>query len=881
MHDLGSPVKRMISNKTLRSSLSRVPIYTILLACMTSLFINWFVVVETSSRIEKKVTEDAYRELHQTSTLFADQISNTINSIDATLRMAGHLMSEDSAHLGALIEKKIISLEPLVLLTFVDKYGRAVETNMGMDPDRTYLGGRESVRVHLDGQAEGLFIGAPLIGRYSQTWVFHLSRKVLSPDGSLRGVLVASVNPYYFACFWDELLKGDHMAALDPTVSLYGLDGVIRTGSRHLESYLTNLKPQTWLLTAANSGLSGRFEYQSTTGPRASNFVKMVDKPLIAVASYSSSGISARIAQQQVEPYTIGVVISAIIVFTGAILLMAMNTCRRNEKRASAAEVRLASALNTIKDSFAIYDSSGQLSSFNKAFSEAFSKQALAADLPTIVDYLQSKTKPRDATDELPCADAPRRDAGAYGPMMAPERQNEINVGGDRWLRVESSKTSIGETVVYGTDVSESRLREAALVERTRQVWAQARKMKDLAEMAERATKVKSSFLAAMSHEIRTPLNAINGFAQILGKTATGEEPQHISKLINQSCRHLLDIVDDILDFTRLEADRVTLHPSRISLQKLMEELVETASILTQGKPVHASFSMEPETPAFIVADMRRIKQVLLNLVSNAAKFTQSGEIKLIAFMKGDAICFQVADSGDGIAPVVGESIFEPFEQGSFAGRIRSSGTGLGLAITKRLINLMGGSISYTSQLGVGTTFHVEMPYVESVSPQTEGPAPTGAETPLPSLRILIAEDAPSSRMLLRMILTKQGHRVDDVDNGQKALDALLKTEYDIAILDVQMPGMDGLEAAEALRASHGPMTDVPLIALTAQVLDEEVERIRASGFDKVLGKPFMEEDLVSAIRALIRAPAQGGPGPVAVGLHSMVAPELVHNKDA
>jgi CheY-like chemotaxis protein len=135
--------------------------------------------------------------------------------------------------------------------------------------------------------------------------------------------------------------------------------------------------------------------------------------------------------------------------------------------------------------------------------------------------------------------------------------------------------------------------------------------------------------------------------------------------------------------------------------------------------------------------------------------------------------------------------------------------------------------------------------------------------------------------MLLRMILTKQGHRVDDVDNGQKALDALLKTEYDIAIFDVQMPVMDGLEAAEALRASHGPMTDIPLIALTAQVLDEEVERVRASGFDKVLGKPFMEEDLVAAIRALIRAPAPAASGPVAVGLHSMVAPELVHNKDA
>ena len=881
MHDRGAPVKKMIASKKLRSSLSRVPIYTILMACLTSLFINWFVVLETSHRIEKKVAEDAYRELHQTSALFADQISNSINSVDATLRMAGHLMSEGSAHLDKLIEKKIITLEPLVLLTFVDKEGRAVETNMGIDPDRTNLADRESVRVHLDGQAEGLFIGKPLIGRFSQTWVFHLSRKVLNPDGSLRGVLVASVNPYYFACFWDELLKGDHMAGLDPIVSLYGFDGVIRTGSRHLESYLTNLHQQTWVLTAANTGLNGRFEYQSTTGPRASTFVKMMDKPLIAVASYSSAGIAARTAQQQVEPYTIGVIISAIILLTGAILLIAMNTCRRNEKRASAAEVRLASALNTIKDSFAIYDSSGKLTAFNKAFSECFSKQALAADLPTIIDYLHSKSQSAQSSEEISGAAAHKRDAVAYGPMMGPERENEINVGSDRWLRVERSKTPLGETVFYGTDVSESRLREAALVERTRQVWAQARKMKDLAEMAERATKVKSSFLAAMSHEIRTPLNAINGFAQILGKTAIGEEPQHVSKLINQSCRHLLDIVDDILDFTRLEADRVTLHPSRISIQKLMEELVETASILTQGKPVQTSFSMEPETPPFVVADMRRLKQVLLNLVSNAAKFTQSGEIKLTAFMKGEMICFQVADSGDGIAPVVGQSIFEPFEQGSFAGRIRSSGTGLGLAITKRLINLMGGSISYTSELCVGTTFHVEMPYVESINPQPEAQSLKGAETPLPSLRILIAEDAPSSRMLLRMILTKQGHRVDDVDNGQKALEALLKTEYDIAILDVQMPIMDGLEAAEALRASHGPMTDVPLIALTAQVLDEEVERIRASGFDKVLGKPFMEEDLVAAIRALVRLPVQSTPAPVAAGLHSMVAPELVHNKDA
>ena len=866
-------MKNLLSNKEKRKRQYSLPIFTILFACLTCLAINWYVVMGMGRTIETRVNEEANRELQQMSALFADQISNSVNSIDATLRMASYLLSGGSTHLNTLIEKKVISLEPLVLLTYADKDGRVIETNMGPDPDRTDLSASENIRVHLDDNLDGLYIGKPMIGRLSQTWVFHLSREVVNPDGSLRGVVVASVNPYYFSCFWDDLLKGDQMASLDPAVSLYGFDGVIRTGSRQLEQYLSDASPQSAILTAASAGLGGPFNYESSTGIRKSHFTKMMDKPLVAVASYSAEGVAAKVERQQEETLWIGIVISTIIAATGSILLIAMNTSRINEWRATAAELRLATALDAIKDSFAIYSSDGQLSAFNKAFAGAFNKGGEAENLASINAYLREH-------NGSGAANAKKRSVDD-GHMIAPERQNEVNIGNGRWLKVESCHTPIGEIVVYGTDISESRRREAALLQRTRQVEAQAQKMKELAEIAERAVKVKSSFLAAMSHELRTPLNAINGFAQVLGKTAMTEEPRHISRLINQSCRHLLDIVDDILDFTRLEADRVTLHPSRIAISKLMDELAETGSILTKDKQVKVSFHTSPDTPTHIVADLRRLKQVLLNFVSNAAKFTQVGEIRLNVLTRGKTIRFEVSDSGEGIAPAIGDSIFEPFEQGSFAGKFRSSGTGLGLAISRRLVNLMGGDVGYTSQLGVGTTFHIEIPCVEALSQDNETPQILAQDAPISPLRILIAEDAPSSRMLLRLMLSRQGHHVNDVDNGKRALDAMLEAEFDLAILDVQMPIMDGLEAAETIRASRSPNADLPLIALTAQVLDEEVEHIRSAGFDMVLGKPFMEEDLEAAIRKVLGKNRKSDESARSSDPEKLAASELLHNKVA
>ncbi len=874
-------MKGLASPRRKQRDPGRIPFYTIIFACVISLLVSWFVVFEMNARTESEVREAAYRELQQTSALFADQISNSINSIDATLRMGSYLLSERSSHLDKLIEKKIISLEPLVMLTFVGPDGRVIETNEGPDPNGADLSGLEEVRAHLDNNVDGLFIGQPMLSP-TQSWVFHMSRKVTGADGATRGVLIASINPYYFACFWDELLKGDRIAALDPAVSLFGFDGVIRTGSHHLEQYLTSLHPQQAIMDATSSGLTGRFQHQHAGGLRESHFTKTMDKPLIAVASYSSRAIGVRVAQQQREAYLIGVLISSIILATSCILLFAMNTSRINEKRASAAEVRLASALDVIKDSFAIYDSEGRLCAFNRAFAASFNQRGDASDLTTINTYLATGSPASDEPGSGVVGRVRTRRPVSGNHTYSPDRQNELNLGDGRWLRVESSQTPIGETVVYGADISESRRREAALLLHTRQIEAQAQKMKELAELADRAAKVKSSFLAAMSHELRTPLNAINGFAQVLGKSAMAEEPRHIATLINQSCRHLLDIVDDILDFTRLEADRVTLHPSRIVLRKLFEELIETASILTKDKPVKARFDIAPDVPTHIVADLRRLKQVLLNLVSNAAKFTQSGEVRLIAVAAGEMIRFEVSDTGEGIDPSVGTSIFEPFEQGASSGRLRTSGTGLGLAITRRLVNLMGGRIGYESHLGRGTTFHVEIPLIAGRA-QDEAPGASGADAPLPPLRILIAEDAPSSRLLLRMVLAKQGHKVDDFENGKTALDALLKNEYDLAILDVQMPVMDGTEAAETLRASRHPSADLPLIALTAQVLDDEVERIRATGFDLVLGKPFMEEDLVKGIRKVLKLSTKPAQPQLraAVSLHGQRAPELVHDKNA
>ncbi len=861
---------------------SRLPLYTIIFACITSLMVNWSVVFGLNARTAVEIHETAYRELQQTSALFADQVSNSINAIDATLRMGGYLLSDGSSHLVTLIEKKVISLEPLARLTYVGLDGRVTETDQGPDPDSTDLSRLDEIRAHLDNNVDGLYIGQPMLGE-QRNWVFHLSRKVSKPDGSLRGVLVASINPYYFAAFWDELLKGDRIASLDPAVSLFGFDGIIRTSSHHLDQDLTSLYPQQAIRKVIGDGLSGRFQYESGSGLRDSHFTKTMDKPLIAVASYSTAAIGAKIEQRRRESYLTGALISSIILVTSIVLMLAMYTSRINEKRASAAEIRLASALDVIKDGFAIYDAEGRLSTFNRAFSTSFNQRGDGSDLQAINAYLRNNADLPEEPESGPASRMRKQRLVGDTHMHEPQRHNEFNVGDGRWFRLESSQTPIGETVIYGADISESRRREAALLRHTRKIEAQAQKMKQLAEIADRAAKVKSSFLAAMSHELRTPLNAINGFAQVLGKTTMEEEPKHIATLINQSCRHLLDIVDDILDFTRLEADRVTLHPSKIIIRKLFEELIETASILTKDKPVTASFVLEPNTPIHIIADLRRLKQVLLNLVSNAAKFTQSGEIRLFAVTKGNMIHFEVSDSGEGIAPSVGASIFEPFEQASSSGRLRTSGTGLGLAISRRLVNLMGGDIGYESRLGEGTTFHVEIPLVSGNLLEEEPVAAIGAETPLPPLRILVAEDAPSSRMLLRMMLSRQGHQVDDYENGRTALDALLKNDYDLAILDVQMPVMDGLEAAESLRASRHPAADLPLIALTAQVLDDDVERIRASGFDLVLGKPFMEEELYAGIRKVLKSLLKIQPASIAgvASIPTPGAPELLQHQDA
>ncbi len=821
--------RRIEPQRKPRRADGRVPFYTIIISCIASLLINWAGVFEATQRVEQTIAQDSFRELQQTATLFADQVGNAINAVDVTLRFTAHHLSNHEESIKKLVEQGTISLEHLVLLTFVDKDGNTVESNLGPDPNRTPLADREHIRVHLDGSFDGLFIGKPVIGRVSKLWSIQLTRKVFNPDGSLRGVLVASLDPFYFSRFWEGVLKSDDERVLQPSVTLYGLDGVVRTGSRNLEAALQSQIPQESLRNLAQRMQSGRITDLSSENALASYFIRMPNLPLIAVASYLRGGIESKAREQELELYALGFVISAIIIVTGAILLWSINVSRRNELRAVSAETRLASALDAMKDSFAIYDEEGRLAAFNKSFANWFSKGGAMQDLARMESFL-----------------AQRAIAVGTGEQT---RQNEIQFDDKSWLRIESSQTPVGETVLYGADITQSRLREEALVERTRQVEAQAQRMEELAAIAERAAKVKSSFLAAMSHEIRTPLNAINGFTQLLRKNHVDDESNRITALISDSCRHLLDIVDDILDFTRLEADKVTLHLTPITVRNLVNELIQTAQVLTKDKPITITCAVAEEVPERINADQRRLKQILLNLISNAAKFTHKGNIDLHVSVKSERILFEVADTGDGIPASVGARIFEPFEQASNEGQLRAAGTGLGLAITRRLVNLMGGQISFRNRDSGGTVFCVDLPFSPAVEREVKTIPPREMAGDLGVLSILIADDAPSSRMLLRLMLSKHGHKVDEAENGLQAIEAIKTKDYDLIILDVQMPVMDGLRAAQSLRAMPLPKARLPLIALTAQVLDEEVERAKQAGFDIVLGKPFMEEDLRSAIR--------------------------------
>lgn len=368
---------------------------------------------------------------------------------------------------------------------------------------------------------------------------------------------------------------------------------------------------------------------------------------------------------------------------------------------------------------------------------------------------------------------------------------------------------------------------------------------------AEQASRAKTDFLASMSHEIRTPLNSIIGYSEMLFDAPLAADQRRYVERIHFAGSALLTIVNDVLDFSKVEAGRLEIENRPFFLKAMIDNTFSIVQGAAEHKELVLNLKVDPATPEVLSGDEARIRQVLLNLLNNAVKFTTKGGITLTVtttrLVDIIRLLFVVKDTGIGIPDSARGSIFERFSQVGSAQKAPAGGTGLGLAVSKRLVELMNGEIGFESEFGKGSTFWFEIPLTVA-DPHSVRDAAETDSGPVLHGRLLLVEDLEHNRDLANKILTDAGHTVDLATNGAEAVAAVQSNDYDVVLMDVQMPVMDGVTAARRIRALDHPAANVPILAMSANVLPQQIRQYKEAGMNDHIGKPFKRAVLLRTL---------------------------------
>jgi signal transduction histidine kinase/ActR/RegA family two-component response regulator len=386
----------------------------------------------------------------------------------------------------------------------------------------------------------------------------------------------------------------------------------------------------------------------------------------------------------------------------------------------------------------------------------------------------------------------------------------------------------------------------------------QKKKLKEEKEKALQSVKTKEQFLANMSHEIRTPLNGIMGLTNLLLASQLTEEQLTFLTYIKNSADNLLIIINDILDFSKIESGKLTFESVPFQMHQLFDSVVGLHKSKAEHKGLQLSASVSEDIPDTLLGDPVRLGQILNNLVDNAIKFTESGKVTVSINKESQTgnsvrLLFTIQDTGIGIPKEKYASIFESFTQANNDTTRKYGGTGLGLAISKRLIETQGGKIWVNSQENQGSSFQFLLSFPMAAPQTAHQNLPHAEESTSASIKVLVAEDNEVNQLIISKVLEARDFQVSMASNGQQAIDQLQSNPFDIVLMDIQMPVMDGYEAIQYIRNSSKPFQHIPIIALTAHAIKREIEKCIDAGATDHVSKPFQPDDLISKIEKLAK----------------------------
>ncbi|NGM37807.1 response regulator [Methylobacterium sp. DB0501] len=812
------------------------------------------VTVWTDTRDYERTIRDARSTAEAVVQALGQEANRLVSSVDmllsaAAARVDAHTFGASQAYTRQLLSGLMAHIPAVMAVRVLDGTTAGVlfgQGGAGAEGRSTDAG---LIRAALAmGQSE-LAIGSPTRVGPADTWFVSVARMVTPRPGETPLVAVADLSLTELQRLYGQLDLGANGA-----IGLLRSDGVVLVRHPYVPDKVGSSVAGGSLMRAAAGAAGGTFDGSASPidgVPRYGSFQRVAGAPLLVTTGLSKDETLAAWRDGVRQDAAIVLGISAVLVGLGFGLTRALTRhrdleeARRAAGMLSAGEARYRLLAENTSELIVLAHDDGRRSYVSPAV------RRLLGYMPEEAAAMRLRDCVHREDLALLVTQARRLAAGETQVSVVCRARHRSG----SWVWVEGAFRRIpgaapGEPAIIATfrDVGE-RQRHARALEEARIT-------------AERASQAKTDFLASMSHEIRTPLNGVIGYADLLlaDRTLPGRHRRYVDR-IAAAGGALLTVVDDILDFSRIEAGGIALAEVPFAPAALIDNAASIVRGLSEPKGLALDVALDATVPDWVRGDPDRLRQILLNLLNNAVKFTPAGRVAVRVEAEGGTLRFSVSDTGIGIAPEQHGRLFQRFSQVDGSIRRQYGGSGLGLAICKGLVDLMGGTIGVESRPGAGSTFWFRVRLPACPAPAAEEAA--GRPEPVRPARLLLVEDVPINQDLARAVLEADGHSVDVAGDGAAAIEAVRAKPYDLVLMDVQMPGMDGITATRAIRALPEPVGTVPIVAMTANVLPAQLETFRAAGMDGHVGKPFKRAELAAAI-ARHRADG-GGPVPVPV----------------